>query len=538
MTQASAENPSRLGLERVALDLHVHTPASHDWRDGEVSPEEIVEHIMSRGLDGIAVTDHESGQFIDDLRGAAKPNGIAIIPGVEINNLAGNEGIHLTALFPLDTTARDIDHFLVSIGALTGTGANLKRGTATKGILDVLEEIGKRDGIAVLAHCQSSKGSLADMRGAIRTELVRHPVVLAAEAKAEEFFDERKRATRKRTYDMLDGSDPTYKRKLAVYQASDNPAGDGKGHGHGLASIGSRFTYFYVERPITLESLRQCFIDREVRIEYPRLGAAVSLARSGGPRIAKVEVSGGFLDGLSLDLHQGLTTVLGSKGSGKSVLIELIRFALDQVSEQPEIRNDHEKKLANQLGPYGSVTVTIVDSGGTSHSIHRVYDPANGSPISNVSFEPSEFFPCHFLSQNEIIRLAESEAEQIKFIDSFFDFHSFQRDIETARAELLKLDKDVAELIRSRKQIAVDEATVATLKAQIADKDKALISPIFSKYRDAQAKKQVLDRNVEALEGVIAAATAGKDGLEVAPMPEAPPTASRTTSFSGRLPTS
>jgi ABC-type lipoprotein export system ATPase subunit len=525
MTEQSAENPSRLGLERVALDLHVHTSASHDWRGGEITAEEIVEHVMSRGLDGIAVTDHESGQFIDDLRVAAKPHGVAIIPGVEINNLAGSEGIHLIALFPLDTTARDIDHLLVIIGALTGKGTNLKRGNATKGILEVLEEIEKRDGIAVLAHCQSSKGSLSDMRGAVRTELVRHPVVLAAEAKAEEFFDEGKRATRKRTYDMLDGSDPTYKRKLAVYQASDNPAGDGTGHGHDLASIGSRFTYFYVERPITLESLRQCFIDREVRIEYPEPGAAVSLAPFGGPRISKVEVSGGFLDGLSLDLHQGLTTVLGSKGTGKSVLIELIRFALDQVSEQPEIRKDHEKKLANQLGPYGSVTVTIVDSGGTSHVIHRVYDPANGSPISDVSFEPSEFFPCHFLSQNEIIRLAESEAEQIKFIDSFFDFHSFQRDIETARSELLKLDKAVAELIRGRKQITVDEATVATLRAQIAEKDKALISPIFSKYREAQAKKQALDLRVEALEGMIAAAMAGKEGLEAAPTPGALPTA-------------
>ena len=82
------------------------------------------------------------------------------------------------------------------------------------------------------------------------------------------------------------------------------------------------------------------------------------------------------------------------------MLVELIRFALDQVSDQPEIRKDHDKKLANQLGPYGSVTVTIEDGGGTSHRVHRVYDPANGSPISEVTFEPSEFFPCHFLSQN------------------------------------------------------------------------------------------------------------------------------------------
>jgi ABC-type lipoprotein export system ATPase subunit len=412
----------------------------------------------------------------------------------------------------------------VKIEALTGTGANLKRGTAKKGILDVLDEIQKRNGIAVLAHCQSSKGSLADMRGAVRTELVRHPAVLAAEAKAEEHFDATKKEDRKRTYDILDGADPTYKRELAVYQASDNPATGGDGHGHGLAGIGSRFTYFYVERPITLESLRQCFIDRDVRIEYPPVGASASSAEPALiPRISSVEVSGGFLDGLSLDLHSGLTTILGSKGSGKSVFIELVRFALGQASDQPEIRKDHEKKLDKQLAPYGTVTVTIQDAGGTTHRIERTYDPANGSPAEHVSFEPAEFFPCHFLSQNEIIRLAESETEQIKFIDSFFDFHAYQRGIEAARAELVKLDKDVAEQIRGRKRMVAHQATAETLKAQIAEKDKALVSPIFSKYREAQAKKQALDRNIEAIDGMIAAAAAGHDGLETAPLPGDPP---------------
>ena len=198
----------RSGLERVALDLHVHSPASHDWRDRAVSAEDLVAQALAKGLDGMAITDHESGQFIDQLRAAAEGTGLTIIPGVELNNLAGNDGIHLIALFDLDMTGNDVDHFLSSIGALKGTGASVTRGTATAGILEVLEEIEDRGGIAVLAHCQSSKGSLAEMRGPVRTQLVRHPVVLAAEARAEEHFDETKKATRKRTWDWLDGTDP------------------------------------------------------------------------------------------------------------------------------------------------------------------------------------------------------------------------------------------------------------------------------------------------------------------------------------------
>ena len=195
-----------------------------------------------------------------------------------------------------------------------------------------------------------------------------------------------------------------------------------------------------------------------------------------------------------------------------------------RLHDQPEIRKDHETKLDKQLGVYGTVAVTIDDSGGTTHRLVRTYDPANDSPITDVTFDPAEFFPCHFLSQNEIIRLAESESEQIKFIDSFFDFHTFQRDIEAARSELMRLDKDVAEQIRAGKRIVALQTQAETLKAQIAEKDKALVSPIFSRFREAQAKKQALDRHVETLDGMIAEAAAGRDGLEAAPMPGDLPT--------------
>ena len=96
-------------------------------------------------------------------------------------------------------------------------------------------------------------------------------MVLAAEARAEEHFDETKKATRKRTWDWL-GRDRSELQAQSWRSTRRQTTPPPDGHGHSLAGIGSRFTYFYVERPITLESLRQCFIDREVRIEYPEVG--------------------------------------------------------------------------------------------------------------------------------------------------------------------------------------------------------------------------------------------------------------------------
>ena len=51
------------GLGFRKLDLHVHTPASHDFY-GDITPEDIVAEAIRKGLHGIAVTDHNTGQWI------------------------------------------------------------------------------------------------------------------------------------------------------------------------------------------------------------------------------------------------------------------------------------------------------------------------------------------------------------------------------------------------------------------------------------------------------------------------------------------
>ena len=44
--------------------------------------------------------------------------------------------------------------------------------------------------------------------------------------------------------------------------------------------------------------------------------------------VEKIEISGGFLPGLSVNIPRGLTCIIGARGSGKSTLAEAVRFAL------------------------------------------------------------------------------------------------------------------------------------------------------------------------------------------------------------------
>lgn len=45
--------------------------------------------------------------------------------------------------------------------------------------------------------------------------------------------------------------------------------------------------------------------------------------------IEKLQIEGGFLDGLNIELKNDLNTIIGARGTGKSTFIELIRYCLD-----------------------------------------------------------------------------------------------------------------------------------------------------------------------------------------------------------------
>lgn len=58
------------GLSFKKFDLHVHTPASHCYTEKTITPTDIVQEALSRGLSGIAITDHNTGESIDLVKEA------------------------------------------------------------------------------------------------------------------------------------------------------------------------------------------------------------------------------------------------------------------------------------------------------------------------------------------------------------------------------------------------------------------------------------------------------------------------------------
>src|SRR4029453_15515234 len=84
--------------------------------------------------------------------------------------------------------------------------------------------------------------------------------------------------------------------------------------------------------------------------------------------IEKIEISGGFLPGLSINIPPGLTCIIGARGSGKSPFHEAVWFALLGISAVTK----HFCDLI-QAHPAGGAQVTITGlvDGSNRYAIKR-----------------------------------------------------------------------------------------------------------------------------------------------------------------------
>ena len=101
------------GLKWYKCDLHLHTPVSECFLDKEIEPESFLEKAKEKGLNIIAITDHDNSGWVDKIKTISKNYGITVFPGVELT--VGDNRIHLLILFDVDKTDRDIQDFLMSI---------------------------------------------------------------------------------------------------------------------------------------------------------------------------------------------------------------------------------------------------------------------------------------------------------------------------------------------------------------------------------------------------------------------------------------
>ena len=139
-------------------DFHMHTTAS----DGVLSPRELVDFAVSRGVTMMAITDHDTFDGVDSLRGMDLP--IPVITGVELS-IADMKGLHL------------LGYGLTEAQELRGIVRELarKRLNRAQRMVEKLCEMGfELDYEAIRANCKGTVGRLHIARAMVEKAYVRN----------------------------------------------------------------------------------------------------------------------------------------------------------------------------------------------------------------------------------------------------------------------------------------------------------------------------------------------------------------------------
>ena len=95
-------------MKEYRVDLHLHTCLS-PCGSLEMSPQRIVETALERGLDAIAVTDHNSTLQCPEIQALGEERGLMVFAGAEVTT---REEAHCVALFADDRTRAAFQMYL------------------------------------------------------------------------------------------------------------------------------------------------------------------------------------------------------------------------------------------------------------------------------------------------------------------------------------------------------------------------------------------------------------------------------------------
>jgi len=352
----------------------------------------------------VGLADHGSVDSVDTLRNVLTPHGIVVFPGFEI---ASTEKIHMVCLFSEGTTKDQLNRYL---GSLQLTDPQERVRPSRLGCIQLAEKIKELGGFWYAAHATQASGIL--YQKSVHT-WQRDDLVKAAQIPGpiDDLPQEYK--------NIVLNADPNWKRErpIAVINAKDvaKPSD--------LDDV--RATSWIKMTKPTFDAFKVAFLDPESRIRLNSQEPGVTAGE-----IASMTISGGYLDGVEIAFSRHLNTVIGGRGTGKSTLLECLRYVLDIPPKGKQAQKLHLEIIKENLGKEsGRIEVEIVSSSqhGKRYRVSRRYGemPIVREVVSNRSGDVSTLQPRDLLpgidiyGQNEIYELAQDEQSRIQLLDRF-----------------------------------------------------------------------------------------------------------------------
>lgn len=419
MTKSLANDATRVplfehGARWLRADFHLHTPADRhfdkqginlerpaSWQDAWV--DRLAEEQIQVGV----VTNHNRFD-LDEFKALRKrclKRGIGLFPGVELSVQGGSGAVHILVVFDpaswIDNRQNKnlIDRFLgTAFEHITNYETEDKPCRWTLGgTLEKLEEHQQqgRDSFIVLAHVDDDKGAFRELGSGLANDFgdrFKRFVLGAQKVRNLDTWNNLKQWLNDEWKPArLEGSDPKSLEEVGV---AHTQSGEAK---VACVKLGE----------LSFSALRLALTMKEQRVRD-------ALPAPSRGHIETVSFTGGLLDGQTITPSPEMTNLIGIRGSGKSSVLEAIRYAFDIDLKRLDGEDiDYKETLVQRvLGSGGSVSIAFTSGDGKRYTVSRVL---NDSPVVSrdgavfPDIRPASLLTVRYFGQKDLARFSERQ---------------------------------------------------------------------------------------------------------------------------------
>lgn len=333
------------GTEWIRADFHLHTKVDKEFSysgDDDRYIKDYVDELKKENIKLGVITNHNKfdlGEY-KGLKKKARKENIAILPGVELSVKEGGNGIHCLIIFKdedwIKGKTETINQFLDEVfkGIENREHENTRCNKDLAGTIECLDSYNKEYFI-LMAHIEQKSGFYNECNGGLIESLSKNS-----------WFKRKVLGFQKgRTRDKMKQLENWMGYKLPYVEGSDCKSIDQIGKGNkSYIKIGDE----------NFDSVILAFKDFQNRI-------SLSKKEYNHGYIKSVEFIGGKMNNQKINLSPELNSLIGIRGSGKSSIIEAIRYTLDMASSTAD--EDYKSNVVkNLLASVGQVIIQIQDN--------------------------------------------------------------------------------------------------------------------------------------------------------------------------------